>query len=136
MSVISDETASEQIDAFLDYYDIDPETLPEKVGDAIVSSLAKIKRAIMAGQLEIVVDTETITITQNLTKPPKGFPGPVVYREITGQAKIGIKDDSGDYGKMYAFLGALCGEGIGVIQKLKGKDLSLAEALGCCFLQV
>lgn len=135
-AVISEETATEQIDALIEYYDIDVKSMPENLQRAIESSLQKIKRSVMAGQLEIDISDEMIKITQTLTRPPKGFAGPLVYKEVTGQAKIGIKDDSGDYGKMYNFLGALTGEGIGVIQRLRGRDLSLAEALGALFLQV
>jgi len=133
---LSAETAGEQIDGLIKFYDIDVGEMPENVQRAVTSSLAKIKKAVMAGRVEIELDAETITIRQHLSRPPKGFPGPIVYKEITGRCKIGIKDDSGDYGKMYNFLGAVCGEGVGVIQNLRGKDLSLAEALGAVFLQV
>ena len=136
MNMISEETARESLDQFLDYYEIDPDLLPEGVSDAIVSSLKKIEKAIQAGRLEIEVTDETIVIRQHLAKPPAGAPNPIVYKEVTGRAKVGIKSDSTDYGKMYAFLGALSGDGLSVIQSLKGKDLSLAESLGCVFLQV
>lgn len=133
---ISAQTAQENIDRFLKYYDIDLGDMPENVRRAVEASLAKIRRAIMNGQVEISFENDTITVKQHLAKPLEGFPGPVVYREVTGRAKIGIKDDSGDYGKMYNFLGALSAESPNVIMSLKGKDISLAEALGAVFLQV
>jgi len=135
-NTISDEGSQEQIDALKDYYGIDIDDLPDSVKGAIESSFAKMKRAIMNGRLEIEVNEETILVHQTLQRPPAGAPNPLVYKEVSGSAKIAIKDDSTDHGKVYAFLGALSGEGAGVIQKLKGKDLSLAESLGCVFLQV
>lgn len=135
-NVISEETAQEQVEGLIEFYDIDISIMPENVQRAVQASIGKIRKAIMAGILEIEIDPETITIRQTLTRPPKGFPGPITYKELTGKAKIGIKDDSGDYGKMYNFLAAVCGEPVGVILNLRGKDLSLAEALGAVFLQV
>ena len=136
MAVISDETAREQLKQFIDYYDIDLGDMPENVKRAVEASLAKIRRAIMTGQIEISFENDTVTVKQHLAKPLKGFDGPIVYQEITGRAKIGMKDDSGDYGKIYNFLAALSTESPNVIMSLKGKDLSLAEALGAIFLQV
>lgn len=133
--VISEERAQEILDQFTEYYDIDPETMPENLQRVIASSLAKIKKAIRDGRLEIETDGQSITVKQNLQKPPAGVASQLTYKEVTGAAKIGIKDDSTDYGKMYTFLGALTGDGVGVIQKLGGKDLSLAESLGVVFLQ-
>jgi hypothetical protein len=133
--VISEERAQEILDQFTEYYDIDPETMPENLQRVIASSLAKIKKAIRDGRLEIETDGQSITVKQNLQKPPAGVASQLTYKEVTGAAKIGIKDDSTDYGKIYTFLGALTGDGVGVIQKLGGKDLSLAESLGVVFLQ-
>jgi hypothetical protein len=136
--VISEETAQGQIDKFLDCYDIDPDDMPDNLKAAVISSLKKIKKAIRKGRLEIEITDETVIISQYIDskKAPKGAPNPIVYKEVTGAAKIGIKDDSTDYGKMYSFLGALSGEGIRLFQNLSGKDLSLAESLGVVFLQV
>ena len=135
-NIISSDVADEQIEALKLYYDIDVDDLPDNVKGAIVSSFKKIKRAIMEGRLEIEVTDDTILVKQTLCKVPAGVPGTLAYKEVSGQSKVAIRDDSTDHGKMYAFMGALCGEGSKAILALKGKDLSLAESLGCVFLQV
>jgi len=134
--MISQEVAQEQIDKLKAYYDIDVDDFPNDVKAALVASFKKMARSIMAGRLEIEITEETIVIRQHLDKPPDGAANPLVYKEVVGSAKDGLDDDHGSHKKMYYFLGILCTEGAAVIRKLKGKDLSLAEALGCVFLQV
>lgn len=135
-TMISEEVAQEQTDKLKTYYDIDVDDFPNDVKAALVASFRKMVRSIRAGRLEIEFAEETIIIRQHLEKPPDGAANPLVYKEVVGSAKDGISDDIGSHKKMYYFLGVLCGEGAVIIRKLKGKDLSLAEALGCVFLQV
>ena len=136
MNQISEEVAAEQIEAFKKYYEIDIDDLTDNLKPVMVSSFQKLKRAIMSGRLEIEITEETILVKQHLKREVEGLPNPIVYKEVSGRAKMGIKDDSTDYGKMYGFLGALCGEGPALIQKLTGPDISLAESLGVVFLQI
>lgn len=135
-NVISDEVAGETIDKFKEYYDIDIDDFPGDVKAALVASFRKMKRSIMEGRLEIEIAEETIAVRQHLEKPPEGAENPLVYKELSGSSKVNLTDDVGSHKKMYYFLGVLSGEGLKVIQALKGKDMSLAEALGCVFLQV
>lgn len=134
--MISQENAAEQLRALLDYYEFELEDFTDNLQRVLQSALKQIERGIMAGRIEVVVSADNCEVKLNLKRPVAGAPNPIVFREISGNCKIGIREDSGDYGKMYSFLGALSGDGIGVIQSLKGKDLSLAEALGAFFLQV
>jgi hypothetical protein len=136
MTVLSQETAAAQLKQLTDYYEFDASLLPDALKNAIESALRQIEAGIMSGRLEIEVTAEKCEIKQHLKRPAPGTPNPLVYHEVSGRAKIGIRDDSGNYGKMYAFLGALCTEGAAVFQTMRGKDLSLAEALGSFFLQV
>jgi hypothetical protein len=136
MPILSKETAETQVLSLLEYYEFNLEALPQQLQAPIESALGHIERGVMAGRLEIEVEADTCVVKQHLKKAIAGFPNPIVYREVSGKAKIAIKDDSTTYGKIYAFLGALSGEGAAIYQTMKGKDLSLAEALGSLFLQV
>ena len=133
---LSEETAQDILEQFIDYYEIDPADMSDDVGEAITTSLVKIRKAIQKGRIEINIDSETITIKQHLKKPHPGIENPLIYKEIVGTAKTPIKPDVSHYIKIYTFLGALSGEGLSNIQKLRGADLSLAESLGTVFLQV
>jgi hypothetical protein len=135
MTTLSRETAAEQVRQLTAYYEFDIETLPAALRSAIESGLKNIEQGIMNGRLEVEVTPETCQVKQHLKRPIEGVPNPIVYREVSGRAKVGIRDDSTTYGKIYAFLGALSGDGAAVYQKMTGKDLSLAEALGSFFLQ-
>jgi len=136
--VLSKETAADQLKVLTDHYEFDIEVLPPKLKPAIEASLRQIEKGIMAGRLEVQIGAgaDDCSVTQHLFRPAQGMPNPIVYGEVTGRCKIGIRDDGTDYGKIYAFLAALCGENAMVFQKMRGQDLSLAEALGAFFLQV
>jgi len=136
INVISEEIANEQIESLKAYYDIEVDDFPKDVKAAVVSSFKKVRRAIMAGRLEIDTAGDDIVIKQTLAKPPEGSDGQIVYKEVSGVAKDGLNDDHSSHKKMYYFLGVLSGQGAQIIRKLKGPDLSVAEALGCIFLQV
>jgi len=135
-AVLSQETAEEQVKYLLDYYDFDLDALPDNVKRVIGAALAQMKKCVINGRLEIEASGSTIAIKQHLKRAIPGVSNPIVYGEITGACKVAIGDGSGDYGKVYAFLGALSKEGLSAFLKLSGADLSLAEALGAFFLQV
>lgn len=135
-NILSEESAQELLDQFTAYYEIDTENLPDALKSAMTYCLSHMKRAIRTGRLEIEVGDETIVIKQNLRKELPGVGKTLTYKEVSGAAKIPMKEDSGNYGKVYTFLGALSGEGVGAIAKLKGADMSLAESLGTVFLQI
>jgi hypothetical protein len=134
--VLSQETAAEQVRQLLAYYEFNAEHLPQAMRAALESSVAQIEQGVRLGLLEIDISAERCEVKQHLKRPVPGASNPIVYREVSGKAKIGIREDGGNYGKMYAFLGALSGEGAAIYLNMKSKDLSLAEALGALFLQV
>lgn len=138
-NVISEQIAQEQIDVLLDFYDIDFADIEKKEArEAVESSCKRLKRAVRKGMIDIKTVDDTIEVIQNLSRPFKNFEGPIVYKEITGRAKVAMRDnaDTDHFGRIYALLGGMAGEGEAVIQKLRGKDMSVAECLGVLFLQV
>jgi hypothetical protein len=132
---LSEQSAEDQLNLFLEYYELMEEDIPETQKSAFISACKRIIKAIRLGRLEIT-NVDGIKIVQTL-KNPIGESQTIEYGRIVGKAKIAMKgkvDD--DYGKMYALLGSLSGLGEVAIQKLEGPDLSIAECLGLLFLQV
>lgn len=134
---ISEESAQEQFQIFLDYYDLDEDDFDDSDVKAGMSlSRKKLTRAIRKGMLEISNDKKLV-VTQHL-KAPKGENSVINYRIVNGTSKISMKSKSSKdtYGKIYALLGSLSDLGDMAIQKLEGADLGVAESLGTLFLQV
>ena len=135
--LLSQDVADDQMEKFIDYYDIDPsdEDNDEK-REAINSSIHRLKRAIRKGQLDISIgDDGVIKVVQSLHKDKETK---IEYKEVGGQAKLEMgKRKAMDYhGRMYSLLGSLSDLGMTAISKLKGIDNSIAECLGALFLLV
>ena len=133
---LSEESATELIERFVKFYRIYPEDLPKNISAGIKACLSAMRRALMEGRLEIDIEGKNITVTQHIDDIKPGVPEKIIYGKLKGRAKIGMDDDDPGYQRIYALLGALSGDGLEVIQKLEGIDMSLAESLGTVFLQV
>ncbi len=136
---ISEDSAIEQIVELFDYYDIPIERFEqsekaEAAGENILDSLIIYFRT---GQLQIVRTEEGIlNIIQTTQSGAK-----IEYQEVKAKhKKVMDKYGTENYKRIYAFLGAVSGEGSDVIEQLKtgGKqnDLAVAEILGTLFLAV
>jgi hypothetical protein len=134
---LSEETAQEHLDLFIDYYEIDIEDLPKELKQAMTYCFNHMKRAIRKGRLEIEVTDGIINIRQNLKKPIAGKKIPqLVYKEINIEVKRAMRDEDNREARTAQLLGALTGEGETLISKLSGPDMSLAESLATVFLQI
>ena len=129
---ISEESAQFSLDELLDYYEIDFNDLPAAQQDQMGAVERKLIKWIREGRLEIKTE-DGIQCIQTLRNAEQ-----ITYREIDGAAKtaMGTKTAEDQHGRVYAVMGALCGQGETLITKLKGPDLSLAECLGGLFLLV
>ena len=131
--ILSKDSAKNELQKMLDYYEIDIDEIEDKkLKDAIKSGYDRLIKAVRLGRLEVKTDNE-IKVIQTLRNDTK-----IEYREIDGKAKVqmaGKKEDD-YYGKSYALMGSLSGLGENAISQLKGVDLSLAEVLGMIFLSV
>jgi len=138
---ISVEVAREQVDLFLDYYDMPLDELLEELDDknmksGVKTSYSRIIKAIQKGRIEIsTTDEDQLKIIQHVGKDNSET---LEYKIIDGYAKSSMKNaDSEDtYGKIYSLVGSLTGLGKEAILKLKGKNLSDAECIGMILLQV
>lgn len=131
LRTVSEESAQAQLDAFMEYYDIELDDLPGKASDGIKAGCKKIVRAIMNGRLTIDASGETIAVVQFLQQSE------LKYAELGGPSKVAMKEaGEGDhYSKVYCLVGSLTSVGETGIRGLKGKDLGLAESLGALYLQ-
>lgn len=133
---LSEESAAAVIQKILDKYNIDMEAdFPsEEDRKDFNRFLGKIIKAARLGLLEVKDDDKGFKVIQHMQSGNKD--ADLVYREIDGQAKIAsagvAKGDN--YGRIYSIMGSLSGVGSAGIEKLKGFDLSVCEALFNVFL--
>ncbi len=127
---ISEETAEEHLQAFLDYYEIDVSNIElDSQRTAIRGACEKLVKSIRAGRLELNGDDGTATI-----HPKKG--ADLHCAELSGKAKVQMsrRPESDMHGRIYALIGSLTGTGFNHIQDLTGRDLVMVENLGILFL--
>jgi hypothetical protein len=130
---LSLDSAKKEINRMMDYYEIEIDEIEdETLKNAIQQGYGRAIKAIRRGRLEVIIEDgiKVIQETKNGTK--------IEYREIDGEAKTAMDSYPAEaiYKRAYALLGSLSGLGEGVIKKMKGVDLSLAEVLGLIFLAV
>ncbi|MCK5603578.1 hypothetical protein KAR91_16960 [Candidatus Pacearchaeota archaeon] len=135
---ISKENANTQIDMFKDYYEVEYADIENQAAlENLKSSENKVRRMIMKGRVEIKEEGGELVVIQKLKKAVGDLTS-VTYKEISGKAKIRLKerDDNDGYGKIYSLMGGLCGETDAVMQNFKGVDMSTMEVIGALFLAV
>lgn len=126
--VLSEESAKEQLNILLDFYDVDLESLDEE-GKLKKLIERKLIRAIRQGKVEIENDTEGFVVKQNICNGTQ-----FVYREISGMAKVQMDRFTKQHERLYALLGFLSKKPIEKVQQITGQDLAIAEYLGLIFL--
>jgi hypothetical protein len=136
---ISEEAANNTVEIFLDYYEIFPDEITntdEK--NNLVGAIDATIGFIRAGHV-MIESTEDgdVNIIQNL-KLSKGEAKKAIYESANlTKAKTEMKSCKNDdlYGKMYALMGSLSGNGSTWIKNFKGIDQRVMEALSVLFLQ-
>lgn len=146
--ILGEEAAEDQLQLFLDWYDICREDfISSDEGESSSTWYDKItsrlKRAIRKGLVEIKEEntkdgSPTLNVYQTLTRKIPGVESPICYKEISGRAKLALKGSAktGQFAQIYLYLGGLCGEGEKVFHNMAGRDGAIAECLGFLFLQV
>jgi hypothetical protein len=125
---ISEESAREQFNKLIEFYDVDMEDLGK---DARTRSRIerKVVKAIMQGRVEIEDSPEEFRVKQTLRDGSE-----FVYGEVTGISKIQMDKYEGQHEKLYQLLASLSKKPVMQIKKLSGPDLSIAEYLSLIFL--
>lgn len=135
---ISSEIADEQMNVFLNGYEIDlTDIQSDTARDSIESTIKKVKKAIRLGRCEITEADGTITIKQ-FVGGSQDEDSMLKWSDKLGPAKIAIgkKGENDAYGKMFAMAGSLTGVGESAISKLRPVDQSLCECIVALFLAV
>lgn len=132
-NLLSVESATEQVNDLLEYYDIDVAAIADMpdVGPMFERALDSVRDYVRRGVLEVIRDTNAkLTVKHHVNGVE-----PLVYRELDAQAKLAMdrvpREQS--YARTYALMGSLCGLGSGAIEKLPAKDLAVVEVLGAVF---
>lgn len=146
--IIPKETAEEQLNLFLDFYEIeieeeeDEQLSPEEEKEAAdkIKEMKAIKRrllkAIMYGRLEVKEAPEDVEVIQHLSRNTKGASdgGTKLHWEgISGVAKSSITAEA-SMTTMYKLCAGLTKVTPSTIMALRNLDLSTAEALAQLFL--
>ena len=135
---LSHEAAEEVLTIFLDYYEIYEDDFSDpKEWENVSGAMDSVIKHIRMGYVEII-ETEDgdVDVKQN---PKNSKSGKSYIYESTriakskAQMKTATNDDN--YGKMYALMGALCGNGSTAVMNLKGVDYKVMESLSILFLQ-
>jgi len=129
---LADEPATAQLTMLLDYYDMDKDDVDE-IQRRLYGQMLK---AIKKGRVEVVEEGGKVRLHQHLKDAPKDVSSVIVYNPVKGQHKIAMKEDEDDYSKIYALMGAMCGEGGTVLHAFEGVDMSIVESFGAFFLAV
>lgn len=136
---ISEESAVEQLDILLEFYDIDKNDIEIEEGPEAVQTLMNgLIRAIRKGRLEIKVDSDgKLLVTQHLQHAPGDID--VVDYNIVGQkARLAMDrvKSTKEQERMCAFMGSLSGLGIQGVSNLVGADMGTMNRLATLFSMV
>lgn len=136
---IPKENAEDQVQLFLDYYDIDPEEDAANKAhmESMKASIKKLVKHVARGRLEISQGKDGIEITQFIQFPINDV-SELKYKVLTGRNKGQMKnaDEADQHGKIYSLVGSLTNWTGDSIAKLQGVDISVVECLGVLFLVV
>ena len=136
---LSYEAAKDQVDLFLDYYDIEPEVDAESSDHRaqLLNAIHRLTKHVMKGRVEISMEGNKIKVIQKL-KFPVNDVNSLEYKVCGGVARSEMKhaDQNDMNGKIYNMVGSLTNWTGNSIKKLEGVDISAVECLGMLFLAV
>lgn len=134
---LSQESAEALVGKIIAFYGLNVDTLDADMRESTEATFNKLADFARLGMLDIKSESPFV-IVQNLLDADGKTVETIEYAELQGKHKVAMGSvDRGDtYGRSYALLGSMSGLGDTAIQKLKGKNLSLAECLGLVFLLV
>ena len=137
--LISKESAKEQLEILMEYYDIDKNDLENEEGPEAVQTLMNgLIRAIKNGRLEIKVDSDQkLIVTQHLQHPP-GDITDINYNIVGQKARLAMDrvKSTKEQERMCAFMGSLSGLGSTGIGSLVATDMGTMNRLATLFSMV
>jgi hypothetical protein len=137
--LISDESAREQLETLMDFYDIDKDDIEIEEGPEAVQTLMNgLIRAIRKGRLEIKTDSDgQLLVTQHLQHAP-GDINTVEYNVVGQKARLAMDrvKSTKEQERMCAFMGSLSGLGVQGVSSLVGADMGTMNRLATLFSMV
>ena len=134
---ISEEIAQEQLDQFLEYYDIDPSDCENRddVRAGLEISFKGIKRSIMNGHVEMIQDDEGDILVKQVLEHKVGAVEELIYKPCTAIAKaeLDTRKVEGQDNRITYLMGKMCGR-LRIVQELKAGDEKRMKRLGGVFL--
>ena len=139
MVMISGESAKEQLETLMDYYDIDKDDIEIEEGPEAVQTLMNgLVRAIRKGRLEIKVDGDgKLLVAQHLKHPP-GDIDIINYNVVGQKARLAMDrvKSTKEQERMCAFMGSLSGFGSQGVSGLVAADMGTMNRLATLFSMV
>lgn len=134
---ISEESAHEQIQTFLEYYGIEKKDIEIEDGvEAVQTMFNTLARAIRRGVLEII-DNGELEVIHHLARPI-GDTTKIVYLDRVGRAKIAMDSVSSKkiQSRQNQFMATMGDVPESVLIKLKGFDSTVCSRLATVFSMV
>ena len=137
--LISEDSAIEQLDILMEFYDIDKNDIEIEEGvEAVQTLMNGLVRAIRKGRLEIKLDSDgKLLVTQHLKHPP-GDIADVDYSVVGQKARLAMDrvKSTKEQERMCAFMGSLSGLGVQGVSGLVGADMGTMNRLATLFSMV
>ena len=137
--LISEDSAIEQLDILMEFYDIDKNDIEIEEGvEAVQTLMNGLVRAIRKGRLEIKLDSDQkLIVTQHLKHPP-GDIADVDYSVVGQKARLAMDrvKSTKEQERMCAFMGSLSGLGVQGVSGLVGADMGTMNRLATLFSMV
>ena len=137
--LISEDSAIEQLEILMEFYDIDKNDIEIEEGvEAVQTLMNGLVRAIRKGRLEIKLDSDQkLIVTQHLKHPP-GDIADVDYSVVGQKARLAMDrvKSTKEQERMCAFMGSLSGMGVQGVSGLVGADMGTMNRLATLFSMV
>jgi hypothetical protein len=133
---ISEESAKEQFDVFLRFYDLSFEDIEIEDGESVALTMRNyIVRSIRRGRLEILDDGADLKVVHHLDRPTENSQS-ITYSDKVAEAKIAQRQITGkkeDQARQDAFMAVLGDVPATEFMKLRGADYALYGRLAVIF---
>lgn len=134
-NVITRSIAEQQIEMFFEYYDLDPEFIPEEIHPILEGHRLGLIKAVMRGRLSIEESGTGIKIIQIPRKEIAGKKR-IEYRELDAIAtKASRRADTAE-GQLLALMAALGSVPADEFDAMHPSDRRVVKDLGNCFLTI
>jgi hypothetical protein len=134
-SIIARDVAEQQVELFFEYYDLDPDFIPDAIKSMMEMHRMGLIKAIMRGRLSIEESGSGIKVIQI---PKKEICGKkrIEYRELDARAiKASRRADDPEMG-LFALMAALGGVPEDELDDMEPHDRRVVKDLGNCFLTI